>query len=316
MRVILRLAALLVLVAAALAGVTAPAQAAEVCTVDGPAKVCCDVATKKCRTVITKPGKPGGPSQPTPPPGRPGPPTKPTPCRFGTTAVPCSSPTGTWSNAHQCYLQVEDPPPLFVKNHPGETAYRCTPPAGGASSIVWIPTNPGAPLPAPPPDPAVVAAMIVKSMRLTAPEFADTFAPRPTESNPNSVGAVGLPVWMAVAQSPRTTGPLTVTASLGGTTVTATARPTSYDWNVGGGVTHRCTSPGTVFHPGDGVVPSPDCGSRYLKVSPHTGYPVTVTAHWIVQWAGAGATGQIPLDLTSPTRHVRIGELQAVGVAR
>jgi len=312
MRLIARLVVLVALVVAGLSVSVPTAHADVICTVHGPVKVCCDKKTSICKTIISKPGGPG--TAPSPPPGKPGGPAKPPPCVFGKQEVPCSGASGTWSNANQCYMHVEDPPPAYLNAPPDSTAYLCTPPGGGAARTVWV-KNGAPPPPPPPPDPAVVAQMIVKSMQLTPPEFADTFAPRPVEANPASMGAVGLPVWMAVARSPRTTGPLTVTASLGGTTVTATAAPISYDWHLGGGVTHRCATTGTVFHVGDGVVMSPDCGVRYLKVSSHAGYPVTVTAHWVVTWTGAGATGQIPLDLTSPVRHIRIGELQAVGVS-
>jgi len=227
MRLIARLVVLVALVVAGLSVSVPTAHADVICTVHGPVKVCCDKKTSICKTIISKPGGPG--TAPSPPPGKPGGPAKPPPCVFGKQEVPCSGASGTWSNANQCYMHVEDPPPAYLNAPPDSTAYLCTPSGGGAARTVWV-RNGAPPVAPPPPDPAVVAQMIVNSMQLTPPEFADTFAPRPVEANPASMGAVGLPVWMAVARSPRSTGPLTVTASLGGTTVTATAAPTSYDW--------------------------------------------------------------------------------------
>lgn len=309
MRLIARLV-VLVLLSAGLAVVVGPqiAQANVICQPIDGGTICCDQGTGVC-TTKRQPPKP-----PSRPPGTPTPPTKGGGCQQGGNPIPCSGPLGTWSNKYQCYLDKMDPQPADAAQHKGQTAYSCTSYNGrfGAivRTVVWE-TGPVAP---PPADPADVAAAIVKQMRLRPPEFADVFAPRPLEFDRTSMGAVGLPVWMAIDRSPQTSGPVTITSTLGGTTVTATAAPDYYLWSLGPRQVW-CAGPGTVFRVSFGITTSPDCGYRYTRISPAGGFPVSVRVHWSVRWAGAGQAGVIPLDLTSATRHVLVGEYQALGVS-
>lgn len=58
--------------------------------------------------------------------------------------------------------------------------------------------------------------------------------PETLESSPDSLGAVGLPVWLwAKDLSPATTGPVTASASERGFTVSATATMKDIVWDIG-----------------------------------------------------------------------------------
>lgn len=230
--------------------------------------------------------------------------------------MPCSDPAGSWSNTLGCYLKRMDPQPA-TGGQPGQIEYSCSflmglP--GGFIRFVWLAG------PAPvviPPSPIEVARYVLLAMDLKAPEFEGTLAPRPVEQDPMSMGAVGLPVWMAVQRSLNTTGPVSRSETVGGVTVAATATAETYTWSLGTG-TVVCRDPGTPFDPNvNTAADTSSCGFRYLRKSSErsTGlYPVSVTVHWVFRWAGGGQAGAIPLDLTSDTRHVRIGDLQAVVV--
>jgi len=194
------------------------------------------------------------------------------------------------------------------------TAAAC--PTPGAPTAPAAPGAPVAPAPAPPPPPSpvVVAQLAISQLNLTA-------ATPHVSANPNA--AVGLPVWMWVDRSPRTTGPVSTTATAGATTVTAVASVARVDWSMGPpGAVVSCAGPGTPAPAGPifrGNT-SPDCGYSYaLRSLPaRTGgigkWPVTATAVWTITWFGGGQAGGQGLNLTATTA-VEVGELQAVFVA-
>lgn len=162
---------------------------------------------------------------------------------------------------------------------------------------------------APQVDPAELAQTAVSEMELQAPEIAST--PNDTET----LGAVGLPVWLWVADpSSTTTGPNSTSATAGAVTVNATATFSGMTIDMGDGTTIECSGPGTEY-PGTGIYESPDCGHVYEQMSddqPDGLYAVTITAHWNVDWdSNVGATGTIPVDLTT-TKQLRIGSYQTV----
>lgn len=182
------------------------------------------------------------------------------------------------------------------------------------------PAAPAAPAPDPAPqeggepaapqvDPAELAQTAVSQMGLEAPEIAST--PNDTET----LGAVGLPVWLWVANpGETTTGPNTTSASAGAVTVTATAKFTGMSIDMGDGTTIECDGSGTEY-PGTGIDPSPDCGHVYEQMSdeqPDGLYTVNITAHWGVEWeSNTGETGTIPVELTT-SKQLRIGQYQTV----
>lgn len=158
-------------------------------------------------------------------------------------------------------------------------------------------------------DVQALAQTATSQMTIRAPEIAST------PNDPDTLGAVGLPVWFWVANpGTETTGPNTTSATAGPVTVTATATFTGMTITTGDGTTIQCDGPGTEY-PGTGIEESPDCGHIYEQMSddqPDGVYTVDITAHWTVDWnATTGETGTIPIDLTTD-KQLRIGSYQTV----
>lgn len=128
------------------------------------------------------------------------------------------------------------------------------------------------------------------------------------ESRPGSVGLVGMPNWMWVANpTSNSWGPITRSASAGGFTVTATARVSRVVWDMGDGQVVSCRA-GTPYEDSFGKRDSPDCGHTYTRQGEYT---VRATSHWVVEWSGIGQSGTIPVDLTR-TAPLTIGEVQVL----
>lgn len=234
--------------------------------------------------------------------------------------IPCSDKGGYYQPDRGCYAMLQDPqnPPP-----PGQSAgdgawYVCVPPdcrqnpdyptvCTWSDSPRWLTS--------PPPGlqtytPGQAAAQLVKNFKLQGASIGSTFAK-------SGKGAVGLPVWLWVDnQTPLSWGPYTESATLGGVTVTATARVANVAWSMGDGGTKVCANAGTPYVSGYGNADSPTCGYRYQKMSPSDGaqpYTVTATSNWEVTWSAAGQSGVIGTQTSSSTQ-VRIGELQAINV--
>jgi hypothetical protein len=224
--------------------------------------------------------------------------------------VPCRSHHGYWSNTNNCYVQPLDPqpPPVPGDSRPG-TAYNCYDPQTGASFHFWQATPP--PGAAAGPTPRDVAQMAIKKMNLSAINIG--IAPKP---GPDSIGLVGMPVWMwAKAPDEHTVGPITESASAGGITITATAKLLRITWDMGDGTEVVCDTAGSPYKPSYGRKDSPDCGHTYEKSSAHEAgdaYTVTATSSWVITWSGAGQTGTIRLDGLYRATQIRIGEAQVL----
>ena len=105
----------------------------------------------------------------------------------------------------------------------------------------WSATSPAGP--AAPPDPRVLALQAIATMRLRA--IGIGIVP---EAQAGSIGIVGLPTWMWVADpGQHTWGPITRTASSAGYSVTATAKVQRVVWAMGDGNTVTCTKRGTPY---------------------------------------------------------------------
>ncbi|MEU0265147.1 hypothetical protein [Nocardioides sp. NPDC006303] len=229
--------------------------------------------------------------------------------------VPCSSPYGSWSNAHNCYIQPSQPPPpagdpAWKGHEPGDGAvYDCFQPQTNLLVQIWAATPP--PGAAAGPSPREVAQMAVEKLNLKAIDIGIT-----PEPGPDSVGLVGMPVWLW-ARSPdiQTYGPATASASAGGITVTATARVHEITWDMGDGTTVECRTAGTPYEASFGKKASPDCGHVYRLSSarePGGTYTVTATSEWVITWQGAGQTGTIRLDGLSRSVEIAVGEAQVL----
>ncbi|WP_404500434.1 hypothetical protein [Arthrobacter sp. GAS37] len=251
----------------------------------------------------------------------------PTTCKDGDRDIPCQKDGFSWDPGASCYWKLSDP----QKDPPaGESAssgawYECwssacvigAPQPGNPGSITFerpgVCTIPSRWLGTPPPGvnkltPAQAAAALIKSFQLKGIEIGIV-----PYDKPGYAGSVGLPVWMwAKNPQPLTTGPYTKSATLGGVTITATAKAAGTSWNMGDGQIVNCPGTGT---PWDGTVnSSPDCGYRYSKQSagqPNDSYTITATTQWVVDWNGGGQSGQIPLQTSSSTQ-IRIGEIQTI----
>ena len=280
-------------------------------------------ATGPCVLVVTVPG---GPTPPTPTDD--GGPTDTgsgascywDPAKQGLTKppagpVPCTSKDGYWSNTHNCYVQPMKPPPpagdpSWEGHDPADGAvYWCFQPQTGMVVHFWsqdAPAGAGAG-----PSPRAVAEMAIKRMSLSAIQIG--IVPKP---GPDSVGIVGMPVWMWVEHPDgHTFGPMTASASAGGITVTATAKVHTITWDMGDGTKVVCHTAGTPYLPSYGGKDSPDCGHVYLKSSADQAgesYTVTATSDWVITWAGAGQTGTIRLGGLTRTTQITIGEAQVL----
>ncbi|GAA1860948.1 hypothetical protein [Myceligenerans crystallogenes] len=157
-----------------------------------------------------------------------------------------------------------------------------------------------------PPDPAVLAQQAIDSMQFEPVDIG--IAPY---DDGESIGLVGLPIWLWVANGGDATGPLTSTANVGDWSVTATARLDRIEYDMGDGEVVTCHGPGTPYDESYGNTPSPDCGydAGYQTDGKKT---VTATQFFTVTWQGIGDGGTIPVELPSSSTEITIGEMQVL----
>jgi hypothetical protein len=241
-------------------------------------------------------------------------------CTYNGVPISCSSPDGSWSSSKQCWVKriTPDPPPGDPRweGHTDGSVWTCRPPGsgeggtvgggfGGGTYTFWVPPEqePDAV------DPVGLAEEAVERMRLVSPTLGMT------PLNPEAPMVVGVPTWLWLADDgPHAFGPITRSATAGSTTVTATARVTRVSWDMGDGTVVSCSTAGTPWAPARGTGPSPTCGHTYARPSidePDRTFDVTATAHWQVDWSGAGQTGQITFSL-SGTRELEVTEVQVL----
>ncbi|TDE02202.1 hypothetical protein [Jiangella asiatica] len=185
----------------------------------------------------------------------------------------------------------------------------------GAYGLMWLAEAPGTEQPVI--DPEAVAQGILDSMPREPVEIG--LAPTPLEQNPDSIGLVGAPVWMWVADPETTTwGPLEESVTVGGVTVTVTTTVEQVQWDMGDGGSITCGTPGREYRVAYGVRDSPDCGYRYEHTSrdqPGTAYRVSATSTWTATWtATTGASGALDAEPLTSTVQVRIGERQTIEI--
>lgn len=229
--------------------------------------------------------------------------------------VPCAGDHGYWSNSYNCYISTVDPQPpagdpSWQGHQPGDGAvYECYQPQTDIAIDVWAADPP--PGSGTGPTPGQVAQLAIKQMSLRAIDIGIT--PQP---GPDSVGVVGMPVWLWVQQpNSHTFGPVTASASVRGITVTATARVREITWDMGDGSTVVCQTVGTPYQASYGDQPSPDCGHVYTRSSAHEPggtYTVTATSDWVITWRGAGQRGTIRLTGLTRAVQIRVGEAQVL----
>jgi YD repeat-containing protein len=239
-------------------------------------------------------------------------------CTYKGHEIGCTSSAGVWSPDRQCYVQRVSPQPdpdaPVWNGHTEGTIYQCTPPGAafsagtGVGYWFWAPSagEDGSPTLV---DPVTLAEEAIERMRLVAPRVGMT----PVEDDAPLL--VGMDAWLWVANDgPRSVGPITRTATAGPTSVTATAEVSKVVWDMGDGTRLTCRNAGTPWTPERGTGPSPTCGHRYLQPStddPGGTFTVRATAHWRVDWDGAGQSGRITFTM-SGTRELAVSELQVL----
>lgn len=236
---------------------------------------------------------------------------KPQSCSYKGKKIGCTdSHRGAWYSAKNCYVAPAGSSTRDVASaRPGYSLFNCTGPLDTIPRMIALRLAAGggggpAALPPPPPDPAVLAARAVAGMGLRAIKIG--IVPKP---GANSVGLVGMPTWMWVADpGPSTTGPITRSVSERGFTVRATATLSRIVWTMGDGHAVTCHGRGTPYRDAFGKQSSPTCGYTYN----HQGrYAVSATSYWVVQWEGIGQTGEIPLNFVQ-TAAITVGEAQVI----
>jgi hypothetical protein len=196
----------------------------------------------------------------------------------------------------------------------GGAVYLCQPPAPpGEDDPSDDPPITGAPPAAASVDPVVVVWRAIASLNLRAVDM--QIAPKPLSMDGDSMGLVGLPVWLWVDETTTTWGPVTASASDGPVSVSVTARVERVEFDMGDGTVITCHWPGTTFDPDVYSVDtqSPDCGHVYKQVSrdPAGVYTVTATSYWVADWSSGADAGTIPFDFTT-SEQIRIGEMQVL----
>ncbi len=229
--------------------------------------------------------------------------------------VPCQTEHGYWNGA--CYdkdVSAEFPDksdPIWQGHEDGVILRQTCIGSDGSVPIVtrWEASAPGVAGPSP----RELADRAVQAMDFRAGQIAT--APPPLSVQPDGMAIVGIPVWLWVGDpGESTTGPITRSASGGGTTVTATGTLDRIVYTMGDGGQVTCTGPGTPYRTEYGDRTSPDCGYTYTKTSAgkaSEAHTISATSYWTVEWAGGGQTGTIPLEFTR-TEQLRVGELQVL----
>lgn len=226
-------------------------------------------------------------------------------CFRGGVEVACESEYGSWNDGEQWWCKrVVDPPPRSDPAWQGRSGGRlelCTsgrrPGAGGYVSMwVWRPDGVV--------DPEVVARRLFARIRFEAIDMG-LF---PYGDDPPMV--VKLPVWMWVDEPSREQwGPVSVSVSEGGVSVSLTARVRHVVWDMGNGDRVTCGL-GSVFPEGWSVsVGGPWSGSCGYVYRRDGCYVVRALSVWDVYWSGGGRSGVIPLRLEA-SKRVKVVELR------
>ena len=248
-------------------------------------------------------------------------------CDYLGEEIPCASSYGTWNGG--CYVRAASPQPskdepLWRGNDEGYilecTPYECAQAGGDLTNCAghgyyW---SPDAPAPVGP-SAEELARRAVTQMQLSTGQVGST--PPSSANSPGSVGAIGLPIWLWIAnRAENTTGPITRTAADGGLSVSARGTLERVEWTLtdANGATRgsiTCTganAAGTPYDGRDSAEPSPTCGfGPDLNSTPGT-LTLTGAAHWTVEWQGGGQNGQINVSPPGSSTQVRIGELQVL----
>lgn len=120
-------------------------------------------------------------------------------------------------------------------------------------------------------------------------------------------GTVGVPTWFWLDGDEWQSR--SDSASVGGHSVTVTAKPSKVVWRLGDGQSVTCTGPGTKYEESMGWATSPDCGlpNGYKKAGSYT-----VTAELTYDVTVSGDATETETLTRSSSEEVTVGELQSV----
>jgi hypothetical protein len=155
----------------------------------------------------------------------------------------------------------------------------------------------------------LLADQAVRRLRLPAPVIRVNPAPPAPQ-------LVFEPSWLWVDTS--SWGQRSATASAGGLSVTATAKPTTVEWSTGDGSLVTCDGAGTPWKSGtDPTKASPTCGHTYTRPAPAGGtYALRATVTWEISWSGGGESGVRPALTTTAEAALRVVEAGALNSSR
>jgi len=184
----------------------------------------------------------------------------------------------------------------------------------------WVPTVPAS-TPAP-------VAVGVSPAEAAATAAASIVLPAPTiEVNPVPFSVVNLSTWLAIDAA--MWHPYQATATVGGVTATAVAKPETVSWAMGDGGSVECNGPGTSYDPDlPPEMQATSCSYTYRRSSygqpssdgdPNDGaFVVTATVTWNVSWTAVGAAGggTLPSLHTTSTTAIRVEQVESVGIVQ
>ena len=190
----------------------------------------------------------------------------------------------------------------------------CDDTATGAqvTQTVWISGAP--PSTAPQVDPYVVALRAEQSMTLPTPSL---------RLDPTGSSVVGLATWLWV--DPILWRTNSVTATAGGVSATAVARPVGVIWTTGDGGQVVCGGPGVPYATAvPAVSQATYCSHSYARSSlgqpspdgdpDHGRFAVSATVEWAVSWTAVGAPGGgvLPTLYTTGTTSLRVIQVESL----
>jgi hypothetical protein len=198
------------------------------------------------------------------------------------------------------------PKPIYDATHSADTgswnSLSCTDAAGiNTVQVLWAPKV----------NPATLAQQAIASADLPTPQI--------STSPPQSAGAVvNVPTWLWVNVADWRT--VSATANVAGYAVTATATPSSVNWNMGDGKTVACNGPGVPYDTSvSDAAQHSDCTYLYSQSSanqPNHAYAVAASVTWAVTWkATDGTQGQLNSIIRTNSVAMPVREIQTINVA-
>ena len=229
---------------------------------------------------------------------------------------PAHRPHGYWSNGYHCYIRPFDPQPpagdpSWQGHEPGDGAvYNCYQPQTGL--LITSGRRTRRPDSGTGPTPREVAQIAIDQMKLSAINIG--IAPEP---GPDSIGLVGMPVWMWAKDPNDHTVRPDHRERLGrrhhdhGDREGPARSPGTWATAPRSSATRRARR--TSRRTGGRTPPTAATPTRSrARTRPDDAYTVTATSSWVITWSGAGQTGTIRLDGLNRSTQIRIGEAQVL----